>query len=153
MKLNYISKKATSIVLGTVVLVTPIMLTGCSNYYTNENGEVELIKNISYSTLCECEIIALKTKGEVKLFITEIHSSRHDGDCYHDILTDQEVYSKSDDENYEEIELISEEKVMPYLLVYDLIKDSYTKEDIEGLIKNIKEDYYDFLIEKIKVYE
>ena len=148
MKINYVSKKFLAILLGGTMVLTHMMLASCSNYETNEQGEVELVKNISYEVLSEDYVITVKVKDEIKLYIADHHSG-DSREYYNDVLTNKEVYSTKS----EDVILISEENLMPYLLIYDMVKDSYTKEDINSLIENIKKDYYDFLIEKVKAYK
>ena len=120
MKINFISKKMITLAIAGVVALTP--LTACS-YQTNEDGAVELVKNVSFDTLSSSRVVILKTKGDVKVYI----SSEHSDYSYNDILTDKIIYQISDSTeevlpNYEGIELVCEESVMPYLLIYDYIK-------------------------------
>ena len=151
MKFNYINKKTITIALAGVIALTP--LSACS-YQTNEDGAIELVTNVSFDTLSSSRVVILKTKGDVKVYISNEHSDY----SYNDILTDKTIYQINNrteevSSDYEGIEFICEESVMPYLLIYDYIKESYTKEDIVNLIKNIENDYYKTLIEKVKTYE
>ena len=117
MKINFISKKMITLAIAGVVALTP--LTACS-YQTNEDGAVELVKNVSFDTLSSSRVVILKTKGDVKVYI----SSEHGHYSYNDILTDKIIYQISDRTeevlpDYEGIEFVCEESVMPYLLIYE----------------------------------
>lgn len=149
MKINYMSRKMIALALAGIAIMTP--LTAC-NYSKNENGEVELSSAFDYSIVRKFEVTCLKVKGKEVLYLTRHHGA---GCKYYDIFTDKLIYHNpehNEGEHFDEMEFVSSEGLIQYLIIYNKLKANYNKEDLEELYENIKNDYYSE-IEKVKTYE
>lgn len=106
---------------------------------TTEAGEYDLENFISYDNLKDYSLVEVETIiGENKLFIaTATDSGYNDRDIIHccDIFTGKNIIEG------QYTRVVNLHSIEDYLVAYDLIKAKYSKEDIETLLENIKEDY------------
>ena len=152
-----IKKGLTSVVIGVVVFgaaVTgacySVKLNKENNFkrITTESGEYDLDNSISYDNLKKYSVVKVQTIiGENKLFIAElkdqtkvsgsVNEFANVGDVTHcnDIMTGENLI-----EGYY-TKIVDYQPIGDYLVAYDMIKAKYSKEDIETLLENIKEDY------------
>lgn len=105
---------------------------------TAESGEYDLEGAISYDNLKKYSVIEVETIiGENKLFIVK-NTLAKIGDMPYtatDLFTGKDILEG----NYTSV--VAEYPIEDYLAAYDLIKDKYSKEDIEELLEKIKMDY------------
>ena len=147
MKINNINKRLIAGLMGGIMLSTPLVLTSCSNfsYITEEDGNVHLDKDklYSYNDVSQLEIIVLRIKDKE---VTYLGKAKYDGrvTLYYctDVFTDKIIYDDKGINKIEGLELISHEPIEKYLISYNMLKDKYSKTDLELLFKRIKQDYY-----------
>ena len=150
MKINNINKKLIAGMLGGVMLTTPLTLTGCNSYeyVTEEDGNIYLDsdKMYSYNDVKDLHVINVKTKINENLYLVYIGRYYLTGiPCnYYDVFTGREIIHNRDNGivTTEGVELLSEEKIEQYLISYNMLKDSYSAEDLEYLLSKIKQDVY-----------
>lgn len=161
MKTNNINKKIIAGVLGGIMLSTPLALTGCNSYeyVTDNDGSVKLNpdKMYSYNDVKKLYVIKIKTKIIENLYITYTDNYVLSGVPmnYYDVFTGKEIIHNNSNGivTTEGVELLSEEEIEQYLISYNMLKDSYSVEDLEGLLERIKQDVYSDTNDKILVKE
>lgn len=157
LKIQYINKKMLAgIMLGAVAF--SIAGCGCeakSNYVEISEGVYELSNSIYFDDLKTYQLVEMKVDGKVDLYITEkntktlaVYYAKKSAQLvtYHNVLNNEIIYTVYDDSKKENnVEnkntLLKEENMFDYLIAYNEIQDSYTKEDIERILGKIKEDW------------
>ena len=149
MKFNNINKRVIAAMLGGVMLTTPLTLTGCNSYkyVTEEDGNIYLDsdKMYSYNDVKDLHVINVKTKINENLYLVYIDKYFF-ADIpmdYHDVFTGKEIiHNNSNGVVTEGIEMLSEERIEQYLISYNMLKESYSVEDLKLLLDKIKQDVY-----------
>lgn len=150
MKINNINKRLIAGMLGGVMLTTPLTLTGCNSYkyVTEEDGNIYLDsdKMYSYNAVKDLHVINVKTKIKENLYLVYIDRYFF-ADIpmdYHDVFTGKEIIHNNSNGvvTTEGVELLSEEKIEQYLISYDMLKESYSVEDLKYLLEKIEQDVY-----------
>ena len=152
MNFNNINKRLISGMLGGIMLATPLTFTACSSspyeYVTEEDGNIYLDsdKMFSYNDVKDLHVINVKTKINENLYLVYIDkyffaSIPMD---YHDVFTGKEIIRNNSDGvvTTEGVELLSDEKIEQYLISYNMLKESYSVDDLEVLFEKIKQDVY-----------
>ena len=150
MKINNINKRLLAGVLGGIILTTPLTLTACNSYeyVTEEDGSIKLDPNrmYSYNDVKDLRVINVKTKINEKLYLVYSESYFFTGIPvgYYDTFTGKEIIHNNSDGvvTTEGVELLSEESIEQYLISYNMLKESYSVEDLEVLFEKIKQDVY-----------
>lgn len=150
MKFNNINKRLISGMLGGVMLTTPLTLTGCNSYeyVTEEDGNIYLDsdKMFSYNDVKDLHVINVKTKINENLYLVYIDKYFFAGIPvdYHDVFTGKEIIRNNSNGvvTTEGVELLSDEKIEQYLISYNMLKESYSVDDLEELFEKIKQDAY-----------
>jgi len=156
---NYINKKICVGALMLTLLTTP--LTGCSNsntfqYSTNEQGEIVATGTIDYDVLKKCYFIQIEKTIEIdgkcykksECYIAKKQTSRYGQiHWYYDILTEENVFSGDFVDEGEQI--TKEIKIEDYLYAFEKIKNSYTTDEIEILIEDMKKEFVDLEEKKL----
>ena len=150
MKVNNINKRLIAGMLGGIMLATPLTLTGCNSYeyVTEENGNIYLDsdKMYPYNDVKDLRVINVKTIINEKLYLVYIDRYYLTGIPYnyYDVFTGREIIHNRDNGivTTEGVELLSEESVEQYLISYNMLKESYSVEDLEYLLEKIKQDVY-----------
>ena len=150
MKFNNINKRLIAGMLGGVMLTTPLTLAGCNSYeyVTEEDGNIYLDsdKMYPYNDVKDLRVINVKTiinENLYLVYIDEYFFTDIPMD-YHDVFTGKEIIHNNSNGvvTTEGVELLSEEKIEQYLISYDMLKESYSAEDLEYLLSKIKQDVY-----------
>ena len=150
MKFNNINKRLIAGMLGGVMLTTPLTLAGCNSYeyVTEEDGNIYLDsdKMYPYNDVKDLRVINVKTIVNENLYLVYIDEYFF-ADIpmdYHDVFTGKEIIHNNSNGvvTTEGVELLSEEKIEQYLISYDMLKESYSAEDLEYLLSKIKQDVY-----------
>lgn len=143
MKIKNINKRLIAGLLGGVILTTPITFSSCSSfsYKTEEDGNVHLDsdKTFDYDNVKELEIVVLEVHGQESIYLGEAPFYNL---IYSDVFTGKTIYDDQGDKKTSGVKLISNETIERYLISYNMLKDRYSKEDLELLFKKIKNDYY-----------
>lgn len=139
MKIKNINKKILAGILGVTMLTTPLGLTACGH-------ELNETKN-SYEDVNDYFVITLDTKNGKTIWLTEEEQffgpGLSNGCNYHNVFNGEKIFYTEDDKSQiEGVELISKENFQQYLIGYDCVQNSYTKEEIEDLFQRIKTDFY-----------
>lgn len=150
MKVNNINKRLIAGMLGGIMLTTPLTLTGCNSYeyVTEENGNIYLDsdKMHPYNDVKDLHVINVKTKINENLYLVYIGKYFFTGIPmdYHDVFTGKEIIHNNSNGvvTTEGVELLSDEKIEQYLISYDMLKESYSVEDLKYLLEKIKQDVY-----------
>ena len=150
MKINNINKRLIAGMLGGVMLTTPLTLTGCNSYkyVTEDDGNIYLDsdKMYPYNDVKDLRVINVKTIINEKLYLVYIDRYYITGIPYnyYDVFTGRAIIHNRDNGivTTEGVELLSEEKIEQYLISYNMLKDSYSAEDLEYLLSKIKQDVY-----------
>lgn len=150
MKVNNINKRLIAGMLGGVMLATPLTLTGCGSYeyVTDTDGSVKLDsdKMYPYNDVKDLRLINVKTKINENLYLVYSNKYFFTGIPmdYHDVFTGKEIIHNNSNGvvTTEGVELLSEESVEQYLISYDMLKESYSVEDLKDLLEKIKQDVY-----------
>ena len=140
------------IIIGIITIkesISPTQISSLKSYTYDiiEDGAVVLNGNIDYSKVSKFRFITLRVKGMDYYYLTE-----NDGSNYRDVFNNQVIYRKKDDNNYGDVFMVGDEEIEDYLLSLNLVKQSYSKNDLENVyneIKNISE--YRVYSEKVKV--
>lgn len=154
---KYINKK---MLAGIMVGAITFSVAGCGceakpNYVETSKGVYELSNSIDFSELKDYQLVEMKVDGKVDLYITEkntktlaVYYAKKSAQLvtYHNVLNNEIIYTVYDDpkkENNVENKntLLKEENMFDYLIAYNEIQDSYTKEDIERILGKIKKDW------------
>ncbi|MBQ9071599.1 MAG: hypothetical protein IJY25_00370 [Bacilli bacterium] len=158
-KFNYINSRLAAGVLMVTLLTTP--LTSCSSantfeYSVNEQGEVVASGTLDYDELKKCYFIQIEKTIEIdgksykksEYYIAKKGSSRYGHrHWYYDILTEKNVFSSDFADECEQI--TKEINMEDYLYVFEKIKNSYTADEIEILIEEIKKEFVDIEEKKL----
>ena len=150
MKIKNINKRLIAGMLGGVMLTTPLTLTGCNSYeyVTEEDGNIYLDsdKMFSYNDVKDLHVINVKTKINENLYLVYIDKYFFAGIPmdYHDVFTGKEIIRNNSNGvvTTEGVELLSDEKIEQYLISYNMLKESYSVDDLEELFEKIKQDVY-----------
>lgn len=149
MKFNNINKRLVAGMLGGIMLATPLTLTSCKSfeYVTSEDGSIMLNsdKKYSYKDVKMLQVINAKTKINEKIYLVYIDSYRTGIPMnYYDVFTGKKIIHNDSNGVFtpEGVELLSAEKIEQYLISYDMLKESYSVEDLEYLLEKIKQDMY-----------
>lgn len=150
MKVNNINKRLIAGMLGGVMLTTPLTLTGCNSYeyVTEEDGNIYLDsdKMFSYNDVKDLHVINVKTKINENLYLVYIDKYFFAGIPmdYHDVFAGKEIIRNNSNGvvTTEGVELLSDEKIEQYLISYNMLKESYSVDDLEELFEKIKQDVY-----------
>lgn len=150
MKINNINKRLIAGMLGGVMLITPLTLAGCNSYeyVTEEDGNIYLDsdKMYPYNDVKELRVISVKTKINENLYLVYIDRYYLTGIPYnyYDVFTGRAIIHNRDNGivTTEGVEILSEEKIEQYLISYNMLKDSYSVEDLKILFEKIKQDIY-----------
>ena len=150
MKFNNINKRLIAGMLGGVMFTTPLTLAGCNSYeyVTEEDGNIYLDsdKMYPYNDVKDLRVINVKTIINENLYLVYIDESFFTGIPmdYHDVFTGKEIIRNNSNGvvTTEGVELLSEERIEQYLISYNMLKDSYSAEDLEYLFSKIKQDVY-----------
>ena len=150
MKINNRNKRLIAGMLGGVMLTTPLTLTGCNSYkyVTEDDGNIYLDsdKMYPYNDVKDLRVINVKTIINEKLYLVYIDRYYITGIPYnyYDVFTGRAIIHNRDNGivTTEGVELLSEEKIEQYLISYNMLKDSYSAEDLEYLLSKIKQDVY-----------
>lgn len=143
MKIKNINKRLIAGLLGGVILTTPLSLSSCSSsfiYRTAEDGNVHLDNNkkIEYDLVKSLEIVVLEVNGKEIIYLGQKDSNLN----YSDVFTGKTIYDNLGVDRISGVKLISNETIEKYLISYGMLKDGYSKKDLESLFKRIKNDYY-----------
>ena len=148
MKIKNINKRLIAGMLGGIMLTTPLTLTACFSYeyVTAEDGSRMLNpdKMYSYNDVKKLHVINVKTKINEKIYLSYIYYASGVPINYCDVFTGREIIHNNNngDTITEGVELLSEESVEQYLISYNMLKESYSVEDLELLLEKIKHDVY-----------
>lgn len=141
-KISNINKKILASGLVLTFLTTPLV--GCSNlnttfeYSVNEQGQCEASGTISYNELKKCYFIGVKDHQEDDIEYHIAYDQTNRCSVFKDIFTCAWVYGSL---NPNDRILLTHEKLEYYLLKIDNIKTSYTKEDVEEILEQVKKIY------------
>ena len=117
-------------------------------YAVLDDGKVDLKGTINYNVVSKFEFITLSVKNKNYYYLATSDSFSN---SYRDVFTNQKIYKESDDNEYD-VELINNEEISPYLISMNMIKDSYSKEDLENIYNYIMEtNNYENKYQKVKV--
>ena len=132
-------------IAASAVLVTT-SLVGCAsgprnfNYGTSSTGDVVVSGYIAHDLLKQCEVVELTIYDKTELYIVRQGLDKTArGKCYNNILNGHEILENAGKNENRIIKSLG--GVEDCLLYYNMIKQSYTKEDVEELLSKIKEDY------------
>ena len=135
-------------IAASAVLVTT-SLVGCTSgprnfsYGTSSTGEVVVSGYIAHELLKTYEVVELTIYDKTEVYIAgkPIGDSRvgNDKEYYVNVLNDYKIFDKNDKNENKTIKSLG--VVEDCLLYYNMIKNSYTKEDVEELLSKIKDDY------------
>lgn len=144
MKIKNINKRLIAGLLGGVILTTPLSFSSCSprfNYQTEKNGNIHLnnYEMFPYEIVYKLEIVVLEVHGKESIYLGEDKFSNL---IYSDVFTGITIYDDQSDKKTSGVKLISHEIIEKYLISYGMLKDGYSKKDLESLFKRIKNDYY-----------
>ena len=150
MKIKNINNKIMAGMLGGIILTTPLTLAACGpyEYVTEEDGSIKLDPNrmYSYNDVKDLRVINVKTKINENLYLAYSESYFFTGIPmgYYDTFTGKEIIHNNSNGvvTTEGVELLSEERIEQYLISYNMLKDSYSAEDLEYLFSKIKQDVY-----------
>lgn len=141
MKINNINKRLIAGMLGGVMLTTPLTLAACGSYeyVTKEDGNVFLNpdKLYHYNMISKLMIADIKTKINENIYLVEDVEGLFSHECIN-VFTRKTVYSI----DLDGVELVSEEDINQYLIAYNMLKESYSVEDLKYLLEKIKQDVY-----------
>lgn len=140
MKNLRINKRLFASILSFTMITTSLV--GCSSepferfsYETLEDGTVECIGRINYELLKKYEVVELTIFDKKELYVVQKSgTSRY----YFNIENSLRIYNIDNDDSNKKITSLG--KVEDYLLYYDMVKESYSIEDVENLLFMIKED-------------
>lgn len=156
MKINNINKKIMAGMLGGIILATPLTLTACGpyEYVTDTDDSVKLNSDITYSynVVRELQVVNIKTKINEDVYFVYNKSVFKDFDEYCDVFTGKIIFQyEKDCIKTEGVDVLSCEGIDQYLISYNMLKESYSVEDLEYLLEKIKQDiYYDNNKELVK---
>lgn len=120
---------------------------------TTEAGEYDLENFISYDNLKDYSVVEVETIiGENKLFIAKATDYDFYGGDNKNIARCCDIFTYKNIIEGEYTKIVNIQPIEDYLVAYNSIKAKYSKEDIETLLENIKEDYQ-FTKEKTLVKE
>ena len=141
MDIKNINKKIMAGVLGGIILTIPLTLSACDSYpyVTEDDGSVKLNpdKMYSYNIVKNLKVISVKTKVS-HVYLVNSFSRKYYDYGFDDVFTGKTIWSSYSND----VELVSAENVEQYLIGYNLLKDKYSVEDLEGLLEKIKSDIY-----------
>ena len=141
MDIKNINKKIMAGVLGGIILTTSLTLSACDSYpyVTEDDGSVKLNpdKMYSYNIVKNLKVISVKTKVS-HVYLVNSFSREYYDYGFDDVFTGKTIWSSYSND----VELVSAENVEQYLIGYNLLKDKYSVEDLEGLLEKIKSDIY-----------
>lgn len=141
MDIKNINKKIMAGVLGGIILTTSLTLSACDSYpyVTEDDGSVKLNpdKMYSYNIVKNLKVISVKTKVS-HVYLVNSFSRKYYDYGFDDVFTGKTIWSSYSND----VELVSAEIVEQYLIGYNLLKDKYSVEDLEGLLARIKQDSY-----------
>jgi len=145
-----INKKLLASTLALTFLTIPLV--GCSKstfeYSTNEQGEVVATGTVDYDVLKKCYFVQIEKTIEIdeknykksECYIAKKQASRYGQiHWYYDILTEKNVFSNDFADEGEQI--TKEINMEDYLYAFEKIKNSYTADEIEILIEEIKKEF------------
>ena len=159
---KYINKK---MLAGILVGAITFSVAGCGceakpNYVETSKGVYELSNSIDFSELKDYQLVEMKVDNKVDLYVTYQKQKNVGGvyyspdyiTMYYNVLNNEIIYTiydvnQEDDVNQEENSiknentLLKEENMFDYLIAYNEIQDSYTKEDIERILGKVKKDW------------
>ncbi len=147
MKINNINKKIMAGMLGGIILATPLTLTACGpyEYVTDTDDSVKLNSDITYSynVVRELQVVNIKTKINEDVYFVYNKSVFKDFDEYCDVFTGKIIFQyEKDCIKTEGVDVLSCEGIDQYLISYNMLKESYSAEDLEYLFSKIKQDVY-----------
>lgn len=148
MKFNNMNRRLIAGMLGGIMLATPLTLTACFSYeyVTTEDGSrmLDPDKMYSYNDVKKLHVINVKTKINEKIYLSYIYYASGVPINYCDVFTGREIIHNNNngDTITEGVELLSEESVEQYLISYDMLKESYSVENLKVLLEKIKHDVY-----------
>lgn len=140
------------IIVGIITIkesISPTLIPSLKSYTyaVLDDGNVDLKGTVNYNIVSKFEFITLNVKNKSYYYLA---TSDALSNSYRDVFTNQKIYKESDDEY--DVELISNEEISPYLISMNMIKDSYTKEDLETIYDYIMEtNDYENKYQKVKV--
>ena len=143
MKNLRINKRLAASLVSFTMITTSLV--GCTNnnyeYETPENGTIECTGEIGYHVLKEYLVVELTVFDKKELYIVKYKASFYDNSLsYFDITNNKKIFDAGNEHENQNKSLESLGRVEDYLLYYDMVKDSYSVEDVEGLLAKIKED-------------
>lgn len=147
MKYNNINKRLVAGMLGGIMLATPLTLTACGpyEYVTDTDDSVKLNSDITYSynVVRELQVVNIKTKINEDVYFVYNKSVFKDFDEYCDVFTGKIIFQyEKDCIKTEGVDVLSCEGIDQYLISYNMLKESYSVEDLEYLLEKIKQDIY-----------
>lgn len=143
-----INKKLIAGTLAMTLVMVPMF--GCTNeqytkfeYCVNEHGGYTYSGVLLYSTIKDYKVVVLEKNDNYSIYIvsavdgSDISKNNYrkefynifGGNCIYDIQKDTDL------------NVVSEELLSDYLVVYDKVQNSYSAEEIEEILEQIKIDY------------
>lgn len=144
------SKFLTSLLTFSIVTTN---LIGCTSndiaYVINSESEKEIEGIIDYDALIKCKVINVYMFGENRVYIAIKYGNIGDG-IYHNIFNYGLICYHDNEYNSENIKFLKECDLNDYLIYYDEVKATYSKEDIERIYEKIKENNLNETLESSK---
>lgn len=146
-RINNINKKLIATALAFTLVAIP--LTGCAEsenfeYSTNEQGQYVASGNVEYDFLKQCSFLVVENSkyNTIEYYIVKENTIFY----YSDIFNDKNVIRQNGEENRK---ILVCDQLGDYLYATNNIKANYTKEEVELILSQLKEEY--LKNEKIKV--
>jgi len=144
--IKYINKKYAAISVALSLL--PSVLTGCTangfKYKENSNNEIVVEGTISYNQLKNCYYVEIENPDYDKMeyYISKKERTyRSDLYLYIDLFIGKKIFEKCEDDYYKNKTsrfLKIEDKLEDYLLSENFIKESYTIDDVNKILDEMK---------------
>lgn len=150
MKYKYINTKVITSTISFALATT--LVSGCSNnfeYKTNDDNNSYAIGNMSYSNFNNCYLLELYNKSTNKEEVYIVGKKEKDNNyIYVNIEDNATIYDTNNKNN--DYDYICETDIIYYLIGLNEVKPNYTPNDVERIIKEIKDTYFE---DSVKVRE
>ena len=117
---------------------------GKFDYNVNEQGEYEVSGTLDYNNLKKCCFLVIKnnTYDTNEYYITYKTTNYYRGTItnheYYDVLNNQLVFDTKANSSRN---ILLEENISDYLYATNNIKSTYTKEDVEEILDQLRQNY------------
>ena len=136
MKTKNINKKLLAGLISAVMITTPLGLTAC------ELPHELHYDNNSYDYVSTLKVVEIETLNSKSIWLTSNNNYGYKKD-YFDSFSGQQIFSTEEDSVVTSgVKLIREENFNEYLITYNRVQKSYSKDELEEIVNQIKQDVY-----------